>query len=84
MCEANKPVVWDKTAISKGKNLYLVNWYYVANFGADLVWADSETDALDKYWLAGNKNVTVLVTQLDKANMPMIRRGVEYPNQLDR
>ena len=76
--QIGKIEVYNKRILSNtGKNLYLINWYRMANFGIEYIYADSEEDALSKFLYTLNKNVTLLVTKLDKNNMPIIRMGTE-------
>ena len=62
-----------KTSIlGKGKNLYLINWSRVANFGYDLFRGDSETHAFKQHAFSRNKEVNFIITKISENNLPVI------------
>lgn len=72
--------VIDKKIIgNEGKNIYMLNWYYVANFGTELIRADSEEGALKKFCYTGNREVSIIITKIELLNMPVIRKGTGNP-----
>lgn len=68
----NKPIMGCKDANS----LYLVNWSYCANFGYDLIRADSEEEAVIRHAYSSNAQVNFIVTKIDPTNLPVIAKGV--------
>ena len=68
-----KGKVTEKKILSvKGKNLYLVNWSRIANFGYDIVRADTEQEAFENHLYSKNKEVNFIITKIDENNMPVI------------
>ena len=64
--------VTTKKILGKGKNLYLINWSYVANFGFELIMADNEKDAYEKHIYSKNKEVNFIITKISKKHLPVI------------
>ena len=71
--------VYDKKILGKQKEssrLYLVNWYYVANFGSNLVWAENEIEAKNMIW-NGRKDIMYIVTETQTDSLPMVFNETE-------
>ena len=64
----------EKKIFGFGKNLYLVNWSRVANFGYNLIRGDSEQEVIDEHLFSGNDEVAFIVTKIDENNMPVVSR----------
>lgn len=69
--------VSEKKILGQGKNLYLVNWSRCANFGYDIVRADSEKEAFDNHLYSPNKEVNFIITKIDSENLPVIFKQYE-------
>ncbi len=54
-----------------GKNLYLVNWYYISNFGTYMAYAESEEDAM-RYSQYDKEAVKYQITKVDVGFPPML------------
>lgn len=64
--------VSEKKILGQGKNLYLLNWSRCANFGYNLIRADSEQEAFDNHLFSKNKEVNFIITKIDEKNLPVI------------
>lgn len=64
--------VTNKKIYGKGINLYLVCWSRSANFGYNLMNADTERDAYNNHPFSKNKEVNFIITKIDSNNMPVI------------
>ena len=72
MSEMNGKVTEKKILFDRGENLYLVNWSRLANFGYDLVRADTEQEAFENHLYSQNKEVNFIITKIDENNMPVL------------
>lgn len=61
--------------LGKGKNLYLVNWSRCANFGYNLVRADSEEEAYNDHLFSKNNEVNFIITKISEKSLPVIFKG---------
>ena len=61
-----------KILFNEGKNLYLINWSRLANFGYDIVRANSEREAFEGHLYSRNKEVNFIITKIDENNMPVL------------
>ena len=62
-----------------GDNLYLVNWYYCANFGSYLVFAKDEEGAINESMYSKEK-VTFMATRISRGDLPVVSVGTENPS----
>jgi len=67
-----KPFVTQTKILGKGKNLYLVNWSRIANFGYNLMRADSEQEAFEKHLFSMNKEVNFIITKINETDLPVV------------
>ena len=67
--------VTSKKIIGSGKNLYLVNWSRCANFGYNLMRADTEEEAYKNHLFSKNDEVNFIITKISEENLPVIFKG---------
>ena len=56
----------------QGKNLYLVNWSRVANFGYNLLRGDSEQEVFEQHPFSKNNEVNFIITKISEDNLPIV------------
>jgi len=59
------------------RKLFLVCWYRIANSGVYVLEADSKKEALENFLYTKNKAVSVIVTEITKDNLPLLKVGNE-------
>ena len=57
---------------SEGRKLFLVNWYYMANFGSCMVWAKDEKEAHNNHLYGKRKDVMFQITEVNPESMPVL------------
>lgn len=72
-----KGQITEKRIIGHGKNLYLINWSRSANFGYDLVLADTEDEAYKDHLFSLNEDVDFIVTKISRRSLPIIYKKEE-------
>jgi imidazoleglycerol phosphate synthase glutamine amidotransferase subunit HisH len=67
--------VYDRKILGARKSrskLYLVHWYYMANYDFYMAWADNEEQAKEFCNYAHSPKVQFLVAKSDPYNMPVM------------
>jgi len=75
-----KPYVTERTIYGKGRNLYLVCWSRCANFGYSLMMGDTEQEVYNSHLYSKNKEVSFIITKINRSDLPVIFRGVYDEN----
>ena len=64
--------VSESKIIGYGKNLYLVCWSRIANFGYNLMRGNSEKEVFENHLFSPNKEVNFIIVKISEKDLPVI------------